>query len=365
MADAINGRYMDWRVHVTPPSRSLASRRIARHSQPAANRLHHRRRRNAADHWSEGTPMIVVCGEALIDFLPVKSADGRHAYRPAVGGSPFNTAVGIGRLGGEVGFCAALSTDFFGDMLAEALERSHVSLRYTVRARRPSMLAFVSLGEGEPHYAFIDDASAGRLFQPERDAPALLPDVGMLQFGSVALINDPIASAYEKLFFANRNKRVLGIDPNVRPTVVTDAVEYRERMKRMTEAADIVKISRADLLWLDQSINPDGWARRLVHNGASLVVITDGANGATGYGRGFSMVRPVVQVEKVADTVGAGDSYSSGLLAVLQKEGVLSVDKLLDLNEGVARRAMDFAARTAAITVSREGADPPWTDEMA
>jgi len=309
--------------------------------------------------------MIVVCGEALIDFLPVKSADGRDAYRPVVGGSPFNTAIGIGRLGGDVGFCAALSTDFFGDMLAEALERSHVSLRYTVRANRPSMLAFVSLGDGEPQYAFIDEASAGRLFDPARDAPAILPDVTMLQFGSVALINDPIASAYERLFFENRHKRVLGIDPNVRPTVVTDAADYRARMKRMTEAADIVKISKADLLWLDQSINPDGWARTLVHRGASLVVITDGANGATGYGRGFSMTRPVFAVDTVADTVGAGDSYSSGLIAVLQKEGVLSVDKLIDISEDIARRAMDNAARTAAITVSREGADPPWAHEMA
>ena len=309
--------------------------------------------------------MIVVCGEALIDFLPVKGADGRDAYRPAVGGSPFNTAIGIGRLGGAVGFCAALSTDFFGDMLNEALARSRVSLRYTVRAPRPSTLAFVSLGDGEPHYAFIDEASASRLFDPDGDAPAILPEVTMLQFGSVALINDPIASAYERLFFANRHKRVLGIDPNVRPTIVGDAVAYRERMRRMTEAADIVKISKADLLWLDPSLDPDGWARHLVHRGASFVVITDGANGATGYGRGFSMRRPVQPVAKVADTVGAGDSYSSGLLAVLQQAGVLAVDTLWGLDESLARRAMDNAARTAAITVSREGADPPWDHELA
>jgi fructokinase len=309
--------------------------------------------------------MIVVCGEALIDFLPVKSADGRDAYRPAVGGSPFNTAVGIGRLGGEVGFCAALSTDFFGDALVEALERSHVSLRYVVRAKRPSMLAFVSLGEGEPSYAFVDEASANRLFDPEKEAPALLPDVSMLWAGSVALINEPIASAYEKLFFANRHKRVLGMDPNVRPTVVTDAAEYRARMKRMTEAADIVKISKADLAWLDQAVNPDGWARSLVHRGASLVVVTDGANGATGYGRGFSMTRPVAEVAEVADTVGAGDSYSSGLLVTLQKAGVLDINRLSGIGEDIVRNAMDHAARTAAITVSREGADPPWAREMA
>jgi fructokinase len=309
--------------------------------------------------------MIVVCGEALIDFLPVSSADGREAYRPVVGGSPFNTAVGIGRLDGDVGFCAALSTDFFGDRLAEALERSKVSLKYVVRAHRSSMLAFVSVGDGEPEYAFVDDASAGRLFSPERDAPAIGPDVSMIWTGSVALINDPIATAYEKLYFDNKGRRVLGMDPNVRPTVVTDARAYRARMTRMTQAADIIKVSKADLLWLYPGIDTAAWARDLVARGASLVVLTDGANGAEGHGRGFSARSPVVSVAKVVDTVGAGDSYSSGLLAILQRRGVVSIDTVKRIDEKIAQEAMDFAARTAAITVSREGADPPWNREMA
>ncbi|MDQ0393118.1 carbohydrate kinase family protein [Labrys monachus] len=309
--------------------------------------------------------MILVCGEALIDFLPVKSADGREAYRPVVGGSPFNTAVGIGRLGGDVGFCAALSTDFFGDRLAEALERSKVSLNYVVRAPRSSMLAFVSMGDGEPEYAFIDDASAGRLFSPERDAPPIGEEVSMIWTGSVALINDPIASAYEKLYFDNKGRRVLGMDPNVRPTVVTDAAAYRARMKRMTEAAEIVKVSKADLLWLYPGIDPAAWARDLVGGGASLVVLTDGANGAEGYGRGFEAKSPVVPVDTVVDTVGAGDSYSSGLLTVLQRRGVVSIDRVGQIDQAIAQEAMDYAARTAAITVSREGADPPWNFEMA
>jgi fructokinase len=309
--------------------------------------------------------MIVVCGEALIDFLPVKSEDGREAYRPVVGGSPFNTAVGIGRLDGDVGFCAALSTDFFGDRLAEALERSKVKMGYVVKANRSSMLAFVSIGDGEPEYAFIDDASAGRLFSPERDAPALGADVSMIWTGSVALINDPIATAYEKLYFDNKGKRVLGMDPNVRPTVVTDAQAYRARMTRMTRAAEIIKISKADLLWLYPGIDPATWARDLVSNGACLVVLTDGGNGAEGYGKGFAVKSPVVQVPKVFDTVGAGDSYSSGLLTILQRRNVVSIDTVKNIDEAIAQEATDYAARTAAITVSREGADPPWNSEMA
>jgi fructokinase len=309
--------------------------------------------------------MILVCGEALIDFLPVKTVDGHNAYRPVVGGSPFNTAVGIGRLDGDVGFCAALSTDFFGEDLAAALKRSKVSQHYVARSSHSSMLAFVSVGDGEPEYAFIDEASSNRLFSPERDAPAIGAEVSMIWTGSVALINDPIASAYEKLYFGNKGKRVLGMDPNVRPTVVGNADEYRARMKRMTEAADIIKISKADLLWLYPGIDPAAWAKELVAKGAHLVVLTDGGNGAEGYGKGFAAKSPVVKVAKVADTVGAGDSYSSGLLTILQRRNVVSVETVKNIDEKIAQEAMDYAARTAAITVSREGADPPWNNEMA
>jgi fructokinase len=309
--------------------------------------------------------MILVCGEALIDFLPVKTVAGDDGYRPVVGGSPFNTAIGIGRLDGDVGFCAALSTDFFGEALSAALARSRVSRHYVARSKHSSMLAFVSVGDGEPEYAFIDEASSNRLFLPERDAPPLGPEVSMIWTGSVALINDPIASAYEKLYFDNKGIRVLGIDPNARHTAVSDATAYRARMKRMTEAADIIKVSKADLLWLFPGMDPSAWARDVVDRGAHLVLLTDGENGAEGFGKGFAVKSPVVMVAKVADTVGAGDSYSSSLLTFLQRHNTVSVGTLENINEKLTQEAMDYAARAAAITVSREGADPPWNYEMA
>ena len=309
--------------------------------------------------------MILVCGEALIDFLPVKTAEGHDGYRPVVGGSPFNTAVGIGRLDGDVGFCAALSTDFFGEQLLAALARASVSRTYVARSTHSSMLAFVSVGDGEPEYTFVDEASSNRLFSPERDAPPLGPEVSMIWTGSVALINDPIASAYERLYSDNKGLRVLGMDPNARPAVVSDATGYRARMTRMTEAADIIKVSKADLLWLYPGMDLRDWASGLVDRGAHLVVLTDGENGAEGFGKGFAIKTPVATVGKVADTVGAGDSYSSGLLTFLQRHNAVSVGALDNIDEKLTREAMDYAARAAAITVSREGADPPWNYEMA
>ena len=94
-------------------------------------------------------------------------------------------------------------------------------------------------------------------------------------------------------------------------------------------------------------------------------MLTDGENGAEGFGKGFAIKTPVATVGKVADTVGAGDSYSSGLLTFLQRHNAVSVGALDNIDEKLTREAMDYAARAAAITVSREGTDPPWNYEMA
>jgi fructokinase len=115
--------------------------------------------------------MIVCCGEALIDFLPRNTADGQAAYQPFCGGSVYNTAVALGRLGVPTGLFTGLSTDFFGDMLRDGLSASKVSLRYAKQWDKPSTLAFVKLAGGHARYSFFDDNSASRMLTA-RDLPA-------------------------------------------------------------------------------------------------------------------------------------------------------------------------------------------------
>lgn len=306
--------------------------------------------------------MIVVAGEALIDFIPTKTAAGQTAYRPACGGSPFNAAVGIARQGVAVEFMGGLSTDLFGDQLAAFLAASHVGTAFAPRMAQPTTLAFVSLEHEEPQYAFFVENTAARLFDPQ--AIALPADATMLQCGSISLISDPFASRMARLFVSQKGKRVLGLDPNIRPGMVDDEPAYRARLKAMTDVADIIKISRVDLEWLAPDQTPAAWAAERIADGASLIVVTAGSEGATGYGRGFTVVQPVVKVGAVADTVGAGDSFTSGLLASLAKRGLLTVEALAGLDEAAVREALAFAARVAAITVTRAGADPPWAHEM-
>jgi fructokinase len=307
--------------------------------------------------------MLLCCGEALIDFLPVTSAEGHDAYRPVVGGSPFNAAMGIGRLGGRIGMHTGISRDLFGQMLSAELARSNVSSDYVFSDDRQTTLAFVSLGLDEPQYAFYDEATSSRMFVPSAVKP-IGPEVTALNFGSVSLIGDPGASNLEALFHANRGKRVLSIDPNCRPTLVRDKPSFDRRIMGMLAGANIIKISKADLDWLAPGSDPASWAADRLAGGAALVVVTAGSEGAAGYGHGFAIAQPVVPQPNFVDAVGAGDAFTSGLLFSLQQAGKLTLSTVDTIDEPTTRAALLLGARVASITCGRAGANPPFTHEM-
>src|ERR1700751_5083544 len=112
--------------------------------------------------------MLLSCGDALIDFMPVKAADGRNAFVPAVGGSCLNVAVGIARLEMPAGFVGGISTDMFGEMIAAHARQSGVDLGYATRSAQPSTLAFVRTIAGEAQYVFRDEESAARCWTYRR-----------------------------------------------------------------------------------------------------------------------------------------------------------------------------------------------------
>ncbi len=306
--------------------------------------------------------LILCCGEALIDMLPRRTDDGESAFVPRVGGSVFNSAVALGRLGRKVGFFSGLSNDHFGRMLQTALRDSGVELAYARIADRPTTLAFVHLEAGQASYAFYDEATAGRMLT-EEDMPRLAGDVTALLFGGISLAAEPCGSAYEALMSRESAARAVMLDPNIRPAFIRDSDAHRARTRRMAAMADIVKISEEDLAWLSPAVPQAEAAEAMLSASTKLVVITHGARGASAvWERGTIAVEaaPVA----VVDTIGAGDTFNAGLLAALEEAGRLSKEGLARLSEADIRAALSFACRAAAITVSRAGANPPWRDEL-
>ena len=307
--------------------------------------------------------MLLACGDALIDWIPTRSIDGREAYVPAIGGSCCNVAVALGRLGADAGFMGGISTDLFGDMLIAGLAESGVSTKYVARLDRETTLGFVRLGEGEPQYAFYDDGTAGRSWTRADSAPPGT-EVRLIHIGSVTLIHPPVADECEALFAAEKGRRILSLDPNCRPTLIRDAAAYRARLARLLALADIVRLSLSDLEFLFPGTSPEEAASRWIAGGACLVVVTEGARGSTAFTRRGRATVPGRQVE-VVDTIGAGDSFLAGLLVKLDETGLLSAEALARLTAGDLEPALAFAGDVAAISCQRSGANPPWRREIA
>jgi fructokinase len=306
--------------------------------------------------------MILCCGEALIDFLPRKGEKGEAVFQPFNGGSVFNTAIALGRQGERVGLFCGMSKDFFGDQLVDGLKASQVETRYLKFKDKHTTLAFVKLVDGHARYSFIDEASAGRNLT-KTDLPKFPATVKALHFGSISLIPDPEGATYEALAKREAKARVISLDPNIRASLIKDKKSHMARLMRMVALADIVKTSDEDIAYMYGKKSQAAVAKDWLKRGAKIVAVTAGGEGVTLFTKRASFFVPSVKV-KVADTVGAGDTFTAGFLTHLSRAKLLTKKSLAAIGEIELRAAAEFAARAAAITCSRPGADPPWKKEM-
>jgi fructokinase len=307
--------------------------------------------------------MILSCGEALIDMLPRTSTAGEACFAPYAGGAVFNTAIALGRLGAPSAFFSGISNDMLGEILADSLTASRVDTRYLARSGRPTTVAFVKLVNGQATYAFYDEGTAGRMLSLDQ-LPTLPPEVTTLFLGGISLVNDPAASTYEALQARESAARVTMIDPNIRPGFIAGKeAQYRARIERMVARADIVKLSDEDLHWLEGQGDLTTLARGILARGPKVVFITEGAKGAravTATQDRFVAATPVT----VVDTVGAGDTFNAGVLAALSQAGALTKAGVAALDAATLDAALSLGTRAAAVTVSRAGANPPWSHEL-
>jgi fructokinase len=308
--------------------------------------------------------MILSCGDALIDFVPVRAMDGREAARPAVGGSCLNIAVGLARLGVATGFVGGISTDLFGRMIADHASESAVDISHATRSGDQTTLAFVRIVAGESQYAFYDvgTASANWTYRP---GSIPLDGIEAVHIGSTTLVHDRGAAETVALIKDARSTATISFDPNCRPNLVMDAQAYRTRMNAFAEGADIVRMSDVDFDYLHGDEAYAARAEALIASGASLIVITRGTKGVLAWHRRAGAIEVGAPSVEVVDTIGAGDSFHAALLFALREQGCIERAGLQAVGAAKLRRALFFACQCAAITCTRAGADPPRRSEVA
>ncbi|MGW2621819.1 carbohydrate kinase family protein [Micromonospora taraxaci] len=309
--------------------------------------------------------MIVVAGEALIDL--VVTPDGERAVP---GGSPANVAVTLARLDQPVRLLARLGTDDYGRQVAEHLRTNQVDLEWAVRAEEPTSVAVATVNAtGQASYEFRLAGAADWQWTP-KELPELAGSSAIaFHTGSLALALAPGAQVLEDLLARERHRDglTLSIDLNLRPSIVTDREAEQARVRRQVPLAHLVKASDEDLAWLypDRSVADVMAEWREV--GVSCAVVTRGGEGAWLLAPNGTLHEATAVRTTVVDTVGAGDSFTGGLLAALADLDALGdrpADRLAAVTEQQWDAVLRQAATVAALTCGRRGADPPHRNEL-
>jgi fructokinase len=311
---------------------------------------------------------LTSLGEILFDFLPVETGGEVTGFTMHPGGGPYNVAVGLARLGQPTAFASKVGDDFFGRRLRRAVRAEGIDDRFLATGHgSPTTLAFVATEDGEPVFTFYGDGAADTQLTSADLPAAFYDETALLHFGGISLLRGSTPAAALAAAKGLRGKALISLDPNVRPAVITDAPAYQATLERAIDLCDLLKLSAADIEWLAPGTDILDYAAVLLEAGPAVITVTRGGSGVIALRRGPSGVErieaPGFRVQ-VADTVGAGDSFSAGFLAALAERGALSRLALEALPAAEIQAALRFGAAVAAINCTRVGADPPRRDEV-
>jgi fructokinase len=306
--------------------------------------------------------MFVVCGEALMDVFGAGDTPGGLTLDARVGGSPFNVAMGLARLGQPVSFFGGISRGFVGERLLRALRDEGIREDTVMPLDAPTTLSLIGLdAHGVPSYAFYGEGCADRLLPPS--ALSQVPAAAAFHFGSYTMVVEPVAKTLRALVEREHRRALIAYDPNIRLNVEPDLAKWREVAQWMASRAHVLKVSEEDLALLVPGVPAAELATQWIAQGVALVVVTRGGDGASAWTAREQLEVPAAP-SVLVDTVGAGDTFQAALLTWLAEQDELSVQGVRGLSAQQVAAALTFAAGAAAITCSRRGADLPRRGEL-
>jgi fructokinase len=304
--------------------------------------------------------MFTVVGEALVDLVQSRQRPGEYTAHP--GGSPYNVAITLARLGRPVSLIARTGRDGFGRMLEAKARDSGVAFDRWQVVDEPTSLAVASLDPGGgATYDFYLDSTAGLGW--DDSLVDLMPTSGVLHLGSIASWrrpSGPVLQGLQRRAYEG-GATLISYDPNVRPALIDDADEVRTGIERCAAAAHVMKASEEDVAYLYPG---EALGEVAVRWGAPLTVVTLGAEGAVAFGRDGELARCPGRAITVADTVGAGDSFAGGLLNALADAELATPQALAAAGADKIGAALDFAVTVSALTCQRAGAEPPTVERI-
>ena len=307
--------------------------------------------------------MIATLGEALVDMI--EQPDGR--FQACLGGSVFNSAIGLARQGVPTAYLNPLSTDKFGGRFAALLAASDVLPAAPAPSPRPTSLAIVSVdANGAPTYAFHRERVADRDVSAASLIDSFPLQMKLLHTGGLALVPEDGDTLLPALRAAAERGALISIDANLRPLVADDLPRYLGAVTQALKLAHIVKVSDEDLAHLGlDAADLEQVANALFHESSvQLIAVTRGGQTASLMTRTRRIELPTPANLALVDTVGAGDCFQAGLIAYLYRAGALAgADSLQELDQDTLHGALQHAICAASVNVMRAGCDPATWDQ--
>jgi fructokinase len=309
-------------------------------------------------------PSVLVIGEALVDV--VHGLNGEIKNIP--GGSPANAAVALARLGTKTYMKARTSRDKFGTEIRNYLTNQNVNLDYSLVVDSPSSVIDALIQkDGSAKYEANLNGAADYGWTFTELNQEMDPDIQIIQLGSLTSYVEPGATNVEKWFTNLRqsNKYLLTFDPNIRhPLDGQNEEDVRSRAKKLASLSHVVKASDEDLNWIFSNNDPKDSAIKIIESGASLVVVTLGKNGAFAVNKKREFVEVLAKEIDVIDSIGAGDTFAAALITQLLENSWINENALEKLNGADLTGILTNCSLAAAITCSRQGANPPHRHEV-
>lgn len=305
--------------------------------------------------------MITVIGENVIDFI----GQPNGLFKAHLGGSPFNLAIGIGRLGIDCAYLSPLSRDSFGDMFQQYLNENGVRFDNAMRSDLNTSIAFVTLDESlQPHYSIYRTEVADRDISSQHLIEHMPEPTTILHTGSLALEPQDLPVLLDVIKFARATGIKISVDLNVRIKFISNISGYIEGIRKIIPLCDYIKASDEDLIEIFPELSLDdavSYVRTNMRNG--ILAFTKGEHGAALLTRKLTIELPVIKPDTFGDTIGAGDTFYAALLSTIVN---LGFDKLTDfhVNKLQLEILLHNAIMAASINVSRSGCEPPTQHEL-
>ncbi len=310
--------------------------------------------------------MIIVGGENLVDLIEQREKDSDPIFQAQLGGSPYNCALAIGRQGVKVAYLTPISNDKFGDLLADNLTDSNVTL-LAKRSNKPTSLALATLEKGNAKYQFYRENTADRMISLAALNKITPKDAKAFFVGSLALTQQKDGDIWAEYLFQMQQKGLfIALDPNIRANFIKDKKSYLLRLNKILDNCDLLKLSDEDLHYLVPKMTLINAAKSLLAgSSARLIIVTIGKDGAFAINR-FGQIVDVKasKTNRFIDSIGAGDTFMASTIAYLCKNNLLSAKSLNEMSVKNIENMLKYASKAATLNCEKLGCNPPFLKEI-